>query len=203
MGNFYQYAVNDPRCMDDAKYLVVWGANPVENQHRLTRHIVEAKSRGAKIVDIGLLYDATAGYADWFIPVKPGTDCALSLCMAQQIIEKNLHKPDFLCEHTVAPYLVRDDDNLFMRDGEGNYIVWDADADSPVAQAPGVKALAIEHPVLSGEFEIFGVSARPPSAAWKSTWPSTRPNTRRPSPACPRPTLPSWPTSTPPRRPAS
>ena len=160
MGNFYQYAVNDPRCMGDAKYLVVWGANPVENQHRLTRHIVEAKSRGAKIVDIGLLYDATAGYADWFIPVKPGTDCALSLCMAQQIIEKNLHKPDFLCEHTVAPYLVRDDDNLFMRDGEGNYIVWDADADSPVAPAPGVKALAIEHPVLSGEFEIFGVKCK-------------------------------------------
>ena len=160
MGSFYQYAINDPVNFDESKYLIVWGANPVENQQRLTNHIVEAKSRGAKIVDIGLIYDATAGYADWFIPVKPGTDSALSMCMANVIIEKKLYKADFMLEHTVAPFLVRDDNDQFMRDGEGNYIVWDADTDSPIAVTPGVKQLDIAHPELSGVHELFGVPCK-------------------------------------------
>ena len=160
MGNVYQYTMTEPSNFDDSKYLIVWGANPVENQQRLTNHIVEAKSRGAKIVDIGLLYDGTAGYADWFIPVKPGSDPALSMCMVQQIIEKKLYKADFLLEHTVAPFLVRDDNDLFMRDGEGNYIVWDVDTDSPIAVTPGVKELAIGNPELSGAHELFGVPCK-------------------------------------------
>ena len=159
-GDLFKYLMTEPANFDTSKYLIVWGANPVENQQRLAKHIVEAKSRGAKIVDIGLLFDGTAGYADWFIPVKPGTDTALALCMVQQIIEKNLYKADFLLEHTVAPYLVRDDNDLFMRDGDGNYIVWDADTDSAVIQQPGVKELSIKNPVLSGEFELFGVKCK-------------------------------------------
>ena len=160
MGNMYKYMTTDPANFDSSDYIIVWGANPIENQQRLTKHIVEAKSRGAKIVDIGLLFDGTAGYSDWFIPVKPGSDPALALAMANLIIQRGQYKEDFLLEHTVASFLVRDDDDMFMRDAEGNYLVWDAASGCTIAVEPGVKQIECETIELDGEHEIDGVKCR-------------------------------------------
>lgn len=102
MGNFYKYMTTDPANFDSSDLIIVWGANPVENQQRIAKHFVEAKSRGAKIIDIGLLFDATAGYADQFIPVKPGSDPALSMAMVNLIIQRKQYKADFLLKYTVA-----------------------------------------------------------------------------------------------------
>lgn len=159
MGDFYKYMTTDPANFDSSDYIIVWGANPIENQERMAKHIVEAKSRGAKIVDIGLLFDGTAGYADQFIPVKPGSDPALSLCMAHLIIKRKQYKEDFLIEHTVAPFLVRDDNGLFVRDAAGNPLVWDKANGKPFATTPGQKAVDCEME-LSGSHEVDGVACR-------------------------------------------
>ena len=63
MGDFYKYMTTDPKNFDTSDYIIVWGANPIENQQRIAKHLVEARSNGAKIVDIGLLFDGTAGFA--------------------------------------------------------------------------------------------------------------------------------------------
>jgi anaerobic selenocysteine-containing dehydrogenase len=160
MGDFYRYMTTDPANFDSSKYLIVWGANPVENQQRMAKHIVEAKSRGARIVDIGLLFDATAGYADWFIPVKPGSDPALALCMANLIVTRGQYDKEFMLEHTVAPFLVRDDDDMFMRDEDGNYLVWDSSAKMPVAVTPGIKEIPLETLELIGVHTIDGVTCK-------------------------------------------
>lgn len=160
MGDFYKYMTTDPANFDSSKYLIVWGANPIENQMRLAKHIVEAKSRGAKVVDIGLLFDGTAGYADWFIPVKPGSDPALAMCMVNLIISREQYDAAFLLEHTVAPFLVRDDDNMFLRDEAGNYLVWDSAAGVPVSVTPGVKQIDCATVELEGAHVIDGVACR-------------------------------------------
>lgn len=160
MGDFYRYMTTDPSNFDSSDYLIVWGANPVENQQRLAKHIVEAKSRGAKVVDIGLLYDGTAGYSDWFIPVRPGSDPALALSMAHLIVSREQYNEAFLLEHTVAPYLVRDDDDKFMRDADGNYLVWDKDQGAVCAVEAGQKAIPCENPELIGEHVVDGVSCK-------------------------------------------
>ncbi len=160
MGDFYKYMTTDPVNFDSSDYLIVWGANPIENQHRLTKHIVEAKSRGAQIVDIGLLFDATAGYADRFIPVRPGSDPALALCMANLIVEREEYDKAFLLEHTVAPFLVREDTGMFARDAQGSYLVWDEEAQAPVPVIPGIKGIACEHPELEGSHHIDGTACQ-------------------------------------------
>lgn len=160
MGDFYRYMTTDPANFDSSDYIIVWGANPVENQQRLAKHIVEAKSRGAKIVDIGLLFDATAGYSDEFIPVRPGSDPALALCMANHIIENKQYKVDFLIEHTVAPFLVRNDNNMFMRDENGNYLVWDTDASELCPVQAGAKEINCAKPELIGEHTVDGVACK-------------------------------------------
>ena len=159
-GNFYKYMTTDPANFDSSDYIIIWGANPIENQLRIAKHFVEAKSRGAKIVDIGLLFDGSAGFADEFVPVKPGSDPALAMAMANCIIQKKQYKEDFLLTYTVAPFLVRNDDGMFLRDEEGNYVVWDADADKPVSMVMGQQALPVDNVVLDGEFEVDGVACK-------------------------------------------
>ena len=159
-GNFYKYSTVDPVNFDSSDYIIIWGANPVENQQRIAKHFVEAKSRGAKIVDIGLLFDASAGFAHEFVPVKPGSDPALSMTMVNVILQENLFKKDFLLAYTVAPFLVRDDDGMYLRDEEGNYVVWDLDADAPRSTVLGQQALPSDNPELDGEHVIDGVACK-------------------------------------------
>ncbi|MEG0418861.1 molybdopterin-containing oxidoreductase family protein [Gordonibacter sp.] len=160
MGNTYRYMSSDPSNWDHSDLIIVWGANPIENQHRMGKHIVEAKSNGARIVDIGLLFDGTAGYSDEFVPVKPGSDPALSLCMANHIVSKGLYEKEYLLEHTVAPFMVRDDTDEFMRDGDGNYLAMDK-VHGLVAAMPGVKEIAGAADLeIEGSFEVFGVPCK-------------------------------------------
>lgn len=153
------YMLTDPANFDDAKYLIVWGANPIENQQRIANHLIEAQSRGAKLVDIGLVFDGTAAKADWFIPVKPGSDPYLALAMANIIVEKGQYQPDFLINHTVAPFLVGDDDQYVM-DGE-NYLVWDTVEDKAVPVAPAGGSIPTNNPALTGRYSVNGVVCKP------------------------------------------
>ena len=159
MGDFYRYMTTDPANFDSTDYLIVWGANPIENQQRLAKHIVEAKSRGAKIVDIGLLYDGTAGYADWFVPVRPGSDPALALCMANLIVSRNQHKPEFLLEHTIAPFLVTPE-GVLARDADGRCLVWDEDAQAACPVEAHTKQIPCENAALEGIFDIEGTTCK-------------------------------------------
>ena len=160
MGTSFGYSSADPRLVLESKYVIIWGANPLENQQRLARNLVLAQDKGAKIVDIGLVYDATAGKADWFIPVKPGSDAALALAMANVIVTEKLYNQDYLLKNTVAPFLVRNDNRQFLRDEAGSYVVWDEASQSPMSVAakeenPLVKAC------LTGAYTVSGVACKP------------------------------------------
>ena len=44
----------------------------------------------------------TARLADWYIPIRPGTDSALAMAMMQVIIEENLYDDDYVRDKTVG-----------------------------------------------------------------------------------------------------
>ena len=160
LGSTFGFYYTDPRMLENSKYIIVWGANPLENQQRITKHLMEAQNRGIKVVDIGLVFDATAAKADWFIPVKPGSDPALALSVAQQIIEHNWYDQEFLIKHTVAPFLVRDDDGKFVRDAAGNYVVWSSSTNAPVSVAPKQENPPLDvH--LTGKYNVNGAPCKP------------------------------------------
>ncbi len=161
MGNSFAYTGYDPRLIPLAKYILIWGANPMENQHRLARHIVKAQENGAKLVDVGLVFDGTAGKADWFIPVKPGSDTALALAMAHIIIKENLYDREYLLKNTVAPFLVRSDNGKFLRDAEGSYLVWDEAAGATASVAPRIKEVPSPATALTGEYTLDGAVCKP------------------------------------------
>ncbi len=55
-------------------------------------------SRGAKMIAVDPRLTATASKADRWLPIRPGTDMALGLALAQHILANNLHDAAFCAE---------------------------------------------------------------------------------------------------------
>ena len=166
----------DPAIFHESQTIIVWGANPMENQQRVANGIIEAKSRGARVIDVGLVFDATAGWSDWFIPVKPGSDAALALACAKIMIDEGIYNHRFVLDHTVAPFLVNCETGKFLRDDQGNYYIWDTEQNAPVAYkaptpgiiaaagmapAPKQKMLNAETTALLGTYDVNGAAHKP------------------------------------------
>ncbi len=86
---------------EKADRIVVWGSNPATDSPPISlKKILEAKSRGAKVVVIDPLKTYTAEKADEWIGIRPGTDGALALGMIRLIIEKGLYDTAFADDWT-------------------------------------------------------------------------------------------------------
>ena len=99
--------------------------------------------------------------------------------MANLIIQSGRYKKDFLLAYTVAPFLVRDDDDMFMRDADGNYLVWDEQQGRPVAMTPGEQASPCETMELDGAHVVDGVACKTAFARLREHLRATRPNGSR------------------------
>lgn len=81
--------------------IVVWGSNPATDSPPLNlKRILEAKHRGAKVIVIDPLKTYTAEKADEWIGIRPGTDGALALAMANVILENGHYDRSFADEWT-------------------------------------------------------------------------------------------------------
>lgn len=65
--------------IDQAKFIICWGNNPLVTMQAYWHLYLKAKERGAKIVVIDPRKSETAVHADKWIPIIPGTDAALGL----------------------------------------------------------------------------------------------------------------------------
>lgn len=90
-----------PMAPDDwlkTKLIVNWGSN-VENSGVNTGQlnaILNALSNGTKLIDIRPMLDPLATKADIWLPIRPGTDCALALAFLNVIIEEKLYDTSFV-----------------------------------------------------------------------------------------------------------
>jgi len=90
----------DPEETTDSKLIIVWGGNLVStNMHQVVL-AEKARQKGAKIVVIDVHKNQTGKWADWFIPVRPGTDAALALGMMHVLFAEQLVDESFLAQYT-------------------------------------------------------------------------------------------------------
>lgn len=92
--------------IEDAKYIVCWGNNPIVTMQAYWPRYLKAKERGAKIIVIDPRRSETAARADAWIPIAPGTDPVLALGMIRIFAEEHLLDEAFLKAHSGAPFLV-------------------------------------------------------------------------------------------------
>ena len=86
---------------ENSDQIVVWGSNPATDSPPINlKKILEAVNRGAKVVVIDPLKSYTAEKADEWIGIRPGTDGALALGMANVMLEKGLYDTEFADDWT-------------------------------------------------------------------------------------------------------
>jgi molybdopterin guanine dinucleotide-containing S/N-oxide reductase-like protein len=90
----------EPEQFVHSRYIIAWASNIHGNNVHLWPFIEEARRKGAKLVVIDPYRTRTAACADWYIPINPGTDCALALAMMHVIIGEGLHDADYVAQHT-------------------------------------------------------------------------------------------------------
>ena len=84
----------------NSRCLLVWTNNPFYGNTTVVRGLLDALDRGLKMIVIDPRRSPIASYADMHLQLKPGTDGALALGMANVIIEEGLYDQEFVAQHT-------------------------------------------------------------------------------------------------------
>ncbi|MEA2361126.1 MAG: hypothetical protein QOD71_271 [Thermoleophilaceae bacterium] len=90
----------DPEEWPNARYVIVWGWNPLSTAPHLWRKLLDARAAGARIVVVDPFRSRTARVADEHLTPLPGTDAALAIGMMRAIVDAGLHDDEWCRAHT-------------------------------------------------------------------------------------------------------
>ncbi|MGI4841507.1 MAG: molybdopterin-dependent oxidoreductase [Janthinobacterium lividum] len=142
-----------------ADLILLWGHNPTNTWLAQAEAIGAGQAAGAKMIVVDPRKTALAGQADSWLRVCPGTDLALAMGLAWQLIENDSYDQAFVRQWSNGPLLVRADNGHFLRcadlglEGDQDFVVWDATRQAPRASAP-MTAEAMQRVALRGTFEV-------------------------------------------------
>jgi anaerobic selenocysteine-containing dehydrogenase len=92
----------DPERFDEAKLILLWGANPIVSNLHLWSRVQEAKRRGAKVVAIDPYRSLSAEKCTQHVALQPGTDGALALGMMHVLIAEDLIDHEYVAKYTLG-----------------------------------------------------------------------------------------------------
>jgi DMSO reductase family type II enzyme molybdopterin subunit len=140
--------------------VLCWHSNPAYTSIPYFHYVAEARYRGAQVIAIAPDYNATAVFADHYVPVKPGTDAALALAMCRVILDEDLADLEFLRAQTDLPLLVLVETGRFLRgndveagDREDRFFHWDSQ-DGLRAAPRDTLDLGGRSPALEGRWTV-------------------------------------------------
>jgi anaerobic selenocysteine-containing dehydrogenase len=143
--------------------LIFWGYNPSYTRITHATAAVEAQKRGMRLVVVDPRSVGLANKADLWLRVRPGTDGALALGIANAMIERGWYDRDFIHDWSNAPLLVRADTGRLLTEADVSsggdarrLFAWDEQASRLASYDPaagrydgGGRSLA-----LAGEYAI-------------------------------------------------
>ena len=142
--------------------ILLVGYNILHTKPTLARKILDAKQRGAKMIVVDPILSPTAAKADIWLAPRPGTDLALFLALHHVVIREGLYDAEFVRAWTNGPFLVREDNGMFLSGDGAPFWVWDAETGAPAPADPWTSAEV--RPELNGSYSVNGVKCRP---AWQ------------------------------------
>lgn len=93
---------NAPWDLENAKLIVVWGKNPVESNIQQMIPIEKAQQKGAQYIVIDPRRTLSAERANHLFQIKSGTDGALALGLAREIIKNDWIDHDFIAKNVIG-----------------------------------------------------------------------------------------------------
>ncbi|MBF0181425.1 MAG: molybdopterin-dependent oxidoreductase [Magnetococcales bacterium] len=94
---------------ENSKLIISWGMNWISTKMPDGHWLTDARMKGAKTVAVTVEYSSTANKSDDVLVIRPGTDPAFALGLAQVILGENLLDVPFVKRFTDLPTLVRMD----------------------------------------------------------------------------------------------
>jgi thiosulfate reductase / polysulfide reductase chain A len=93
----------EPVDLEEAKLIVLIGSHLGENvfTSQITA-FATGLSRGAKLIVVDPRFSTAAAKADWWLPVRPGTDIALLLAWMNVLIGEGLHDRGYIAEYATG-----------------------------------------------------------------------------------------------------
>lgn len=87
----------EPIDLEESKLIVLIGSHLGENvfTSQITA-FAEGLSQGAKLLVVDPRFSTAAGKADWWLPIRPGTDTALLLAWIHVLIAEGLYDQDYI-----------------------------------------------------------------------------------------------------------
>jgi len=94
---------HEPVDWGEARCLVLIGTHIGEDaRNTMMQDLANARARGAKLIVVDPRFSSVAMKADYWLPIKPGTDTALLLAWMNILIGENLIDRDFIAKWTVG-----------------------------------------------------------------------------------------------------
>lgn len=88
--------------LENARCVVIWGANPPHAHPNMTQYVMAARRSGAKLVVVDPRLSAIARRADYHLAPHPGTDGALAWGIMRELIKAGAYDHDFVERHTLG-----------------------------------------------------------------------------------------------------
>ena len=143
--------------------LILWGYNPSFSRLTHATAVVEALKRGMRLIVIDPRHAGLASKADLWLRVRPGTDGALALGLANVMIERGWYDREFIHTWSNGPFLVRADTGRLLSEADvtsggdsKRILAWDKTAERPVAYDTDTGSYEINAAglALEGEYNV-------------------------------------------------
>jgi anaerobic selenocysteine-containing dehydrogenase len=145
---------------------ILWGYNPSFTRITHATATVAGLKRGMKLIVIDPRNVGLANKADVWLRVRPGTDGALALGLANIMIERGWYDQEFVRAWSNGPLLVRSDTDRLLKAEDlasggspGQLVAWDSLTNGAVSYDPAAGRYAApgEHLALRGEYRVATV----------------------------------------------
>jgi anaerobic selenocysteine-containing dehydrogenase len=149
--------------LEQAGCILYWGYNPNLSRLSHATATIDALKRGARLIVVDPRRTGVAKKASLWLQVRPGTDCALALGMANVMIERGWYDREFIRDWTNGPLLVRSDNARLLTQGDlstsgssQKYVSWNEALNRPIMYDPATGRYEGEHPkpALFGKFSV-------------------------------------------------
>ena len=99
----YPVGGHEPMDWDEIECVTFIGSHVGEDsRNTVMQDFIEARNRGAQIIVVDPRFSTAAAKADYWLPIKPGTDTALLLAWVNVLIEENLFDREYIAEWAVG-----------------------------------------------------------------------------------------------------
>ena len=149
--------------LENAGCILFWGYNPSLARLSHATTTVAALKRGARLIVVDPRRVGLASKADVWLRVRPGSDGALALGIANIMIERRWYDRDFVRDWTNGPLLVRSDNGRLLTERDlspagsaRKYVAWDEASQGPLVYDPARRRYERDgaEPALFGEYKI-------------------------------------------------